>query len=238
MVEVVSIQPYPEQDKNQQSFEESNSFLKLVVSNPTPFTETTDSQVPTYNISSHAFTAKVHEKGNYIYEMTLWDPSHYLACDVFLEITEGNQKNKGRTVICHFPTVNDEELNDFVEKDDTLYGAFMVQFQMKIFEQLFLFCFTHNASTLVIFADDDQSNALGVYHDFLAYEDRTLTSNGTKTKIVIPVNQETFNAWVAFMEEATVEFQQTLWRQQKTNPVIRRYLKMKCSRIRTHKEEN
>ncbi len=163
--------------------------------------------------------------------MTLQDPSHYLACALILEVEESNQEYQGKTVICHFPTLSDEELRDFVEEDEALCDMIMVQFQMKILEQLLLFCASHYASTLVIFADDAQADDLGVYQDFLTYEDQPLTSKGEKTEMVIPADRETFDAWIDFMDDINRKFQQSLWRDQGSNPIIRQYLKMQCARV-------
>ena len=104
----------------------------------------------------------------------------------------------------------DEELYEFVEEDETLYGSLMIQFQMKILEQLFLFCSIHYASTLVVYTDDDQAEALGIYQDFLSYKAQTLTHNGEKTEMVIPVDRKTFEVWIDFMDQINRKFQQSL----------------------------
>lgn len=184
-----------------------------------------------------SFSAEVHVKGPYLYEMILQDPPHYLACDLILEIEENNQGYEERTVICHFPTLSNEELSDFVEGDEALRDMIMVQFQMKILEQLLLFCASHYASTLVIFADDAQADDLGVYHDFLTYEDQTLTSKDEKTEMVIPADRETFYAWIDFMDDINRKFQQSLWRDQRSNPTIRQYLKSQCVRASAHESQ-
>jgi hypothetical protein len=184
-----------------------------------------NSQTPNSNDANASFSAKVCVKGSGLYEMALQDPSHHLKCDLFLEVEDSNQEYEGKVVICHFPNLAGEMLSDFVEEDETLYGGLMIQFQMKILEQLFLFCATHYAATLVIFADDAQADDLGIYEDFLAYQDQTLTSRGEKTEMVIPTNQQNFEAWRGFMRKTTADFQQTLWHDQNISPVIRRYLK-------------
>ncbi|MGV8949302.1 MAG: hypothetical protein ACOH2E_08100 [Candidatus Paracaedibacter sp.] len=212
-------------------------MLYIVPKSPHPSSseassQTSDSNSPALDSDSAraSFTAEIRRKGPGLYEMALQDPSHYLKCDLFLEVEDSNQDYEGRVVICHFPNLAGDGLNTFVEEEETLYGALMVQFQMKILEQLFLFCATHYASTLVIFADDAQADDLGIYEDFLAYEDQTLTSSGEKTEMVIPADRQTFEAWLDFMQKTTADFQQTLWHDQKTSPAIRQYLKMRCIR--------
>lgn len=189
------------------------------------------------NNARASFSAEVRVKGPYLYEMILQDLSHYLTCNLILEVEENNQGYEEKTVICHFPTLSDEELSDFVEGDEALCDMIMVQFQMKILEQLLLFCASHYASTLVIFADDAQADDLGVYQDFLTYEDQTLTSKGEKTEMVIPADRETFDAWIDFMDDINRKFQQSLWHDQRSNPVIRQYLKNQCARASAHEDQ-
>lgn len=205
-------------------------MLYIVPKSPRPSSLDTPSQASDSNDAKASFSAEVHVKGPGLYEMALQDPSHYLKCDLFLEVEDRNQEYEGKVVICHFPNLDGEMLSNFVEEDETLYGALMIQFQMRILEQLFLFCATHYASTLVIFADDAQAEDLGIYEDFLASEDQTLTPKGEKTEMVIPADRQTFEAWLDFMQKTTADFQQTLWHEQKLNPVIRQYLKMHCAR--------
>jgi hypothetical protein len=156
--------------------------------------------------------------------MAIQDSSHGLECNLILEI-EGACEAESGTVICHFPAIADEQLKKFVEEDETLYGMIMVQFQMKVLEQLLLFCANHYASRLIIYTDDEQAEELGIYEDFLVHQDQTLTAQGEKTEMVISVNREIFAAWRDFMAEATIKFAQGLWREQRSNPVIRNYLK-------------
>lgn len=49
--------------------------------------------------------------------------------------------------------------------------------------------------------------------------------------MVIPADRETFDAWIDFMDDINRKFQQSLWRDQGANPIIRQYLKMQCARI-------
>ncbi len=101
----------------------------------------------------------------------------------------------------------------------------MGMFQMKIMEQLLAFCAIHHAANLVIFADDDQANDLGIYRDFLPYKNPSVVSRGERTEIIISADPKTFDAWREFMEDITIKFRQTLWKGQKTNPAIQHYLR-------------
>lgn len=198
------------------------SKLKLVVSNRMPVKE---ADSPSQPVTSKAgFAAEVRNRGPYLYEMAIQDPSHGLECNLILEIEEACEAESG-TVICHFPIIAGEQLKDLVEEDETLYGMIMVQFQMKVLEQLLLFCANHYASRLIIYTDDEQAEELGIYEDFLVHQDQTLTAQGEKTEMLIPVNPEIFAAWLNFMTEATIKFGQELWREQRSNSVIRNYLK-------------
>ncbi|MGV8947885.1 MAG: hypothetical protein ACOH2E_00725 [Candidatus Paracaedibacter sp.] len=233
MVKLINSRTHPIQEPEKDNSPDKKSSkvtrpkLKLVISNPDPVEDTSPQETSgakNENIPS-SFAAEVRVKGPYLYEMAIHDPTHHLKCDLILEVEEPLNETEPGTVICHFPTISDKALNEFIEEDETLYGMLMIQFHTQILEQLFLFCANHYASELMIFADDNQADALGVYHDFLTYKDQTLTHKGEKTEMVIPADRETFDAWIDFMDEINMKFQQALWREQKSNLVIKKYLK-------------
>lgn len=173
-----------------------------------------------------SFRAEVHVKGPNLYVMEAQDLAHFLVCELVLEIQENEATMKdSRDIICHFPKIADEQFRKFVWEDNTLYEILMGVFQMKIMEQLLAFCATHHAANLVIFADDDHTNKLGIYRGFLAHKNPTITPKNEKTEITIPADQKTFDAWLEFMEDMIIRFRQTLWRDQKTNPAIQHYLR-------------
>lgn len=200
--------------------------LRLIVSNSSPLPAPVKPFPGIRNPDATApFTAKVRLRGPWLYEMAVRDPSHYLKCDLTLEVEEAiNEIEPGR-VVCHFPAILDKQLSAFVEEDETLHGMIMIQFQMKVMEQLLLFCGDYSVSHLVIYTDDEQAEELGIYQDFLVHQDQTLTSQGEKTEMVIPTDTETFDDWIGFMEEVKLKFAQELWREQRHNHVIREYLK-------------
>lgn len=201
-------------------------MLKLIVSNADLRAELPPQPQKTITPDSRiSFAAEVRLKGSHLYEMMVQDPSHYLNCDLVLEREESYEEYRGGAVICHFPKISDEQLKEFIEEDDTLYEIIMIQFQMKILEQLLLFCANHHASKLIIYTDDAQAEELGIYQDFLIYQDQTCTENGEQMEMIISTDQQTFDAWVDFMKETNLKFQQELWREQRSNPTIRDYLK-------------
>jgi len=193
--------------------------LKLVVSNSAPVQEApaVSQRVP----STKSFAAKVKKRGANLYELNIRDPFHELGCDLILDIEE----NRGETVaVCHFPAILNKP-NRFLDEDEDLYGAIMLRFQMKVLEQLFLFCIKHNAFQLTIYMDDAEAEGFRIYDDFLSHYDETLTENGEKTEMVIPTDRKTFDKWLGFMAEMTLKIEQDLWRGQRTNPAIRHYFK-------------
>lgn len=199
--------------ENTESIKSSRPHLKLVVSNPDPMLIKGASK-----LTDSGLMATVCANGPNIYEMALEDPRHPLKCDLLLEIDP-------QRVICHFPLICGEELNTLVEEDETLYGIIMIQFQMKILEQLLLFCSNHDASHLVVYTDDDQAICLDIYEDFLTSKDQVLTPGGEKTKMIIAADMVTFDSWIDYMAEVNLKFRQTLWQDQRFNLAIKRYLK-------------
>ena len=193
--------------------------LKLVISNPTPIQEAP--AVSQRVSSTTGFAANVKKRSADLYEMNIQDPFHDLACDLILDIETSMSET---VVVCHFPAILNES-NRFLDEDEDLYGAIMLRFQMKVLEQLFMFCANHNASQLTIYMDDAEAEGFGVYDDFLSHYDEALTENGEKTEMVIPTDRKTFDKWFGFMTEMNLKLEQDLWREQRTNPAIRHYLK-------------
>jgi hypothetical protein len=214
--------PLQRKDSRHSRSRKKFSHLKLVVSNPAPVQEASPSQsMP----SNPGFTAEARKRGVGLYEMNIQDPFHSLECELILDLEKnGNEM----TVVCHFPSILNES-HRLLDEDETLYGIIMVQFQMKVLEQLFMFCTNHNASRLSIYMDDDQAEGFGVYQDFLTHCDETLTENGEQTEMVISTDQKAFDKWRSFMTKTNLEFEQGLWREQRFNPAIRHYLKSRAS---------
>ena len=142
-----------------------------------------------------------------------------------LEVQEDLDGDDEGKVICRFPLINDDSLSDLVMKDETLFGLILVQFQMKVMEQLLLFCSDQCASQLTIYMNDEQAEKFGIYEDFLTHQKQIRTPLRKQTEMVMPTDQEAFDAWVNFMDKTSRNFRQTLWKDQRENPVIRFYLK-------------
>ena len=191
------------------------------------------------NINTQSFfLAEIHKSAPDVYAMEVQDLPHFLACELLLEIQDRTESVQDglppREVICHFPKIFDVELKEFIWGDATLYKIVMVTFQMNILQEILSFCEAHKASKIEIFADNDDE--LGIYKDFLAYEDECKKSIRAESKerevreekrgIVIPVNRETLDAWAGFMKSVTIRFRKMLRNGQKTNPAIQNYLKL------------
>jgi hypothetical protein len=171
------------------------------------------------------FTSKTIYKGPNLYSMEIHDHSHYLNCELVLELEENPDKDAPLAVICHLPEISDEMLNAFIWEDDTLYAITMIQFQMRILKELLTFCTNHYAEKLVMYLEEDLVDEFGIYQDFLVYEDQIQNQEEGLTKMIIPVNSEIMEEWMDFMNQATLRFQQTLWQFQRKNPAIQHYLK-------------
>lgn len=197
------------------------SKLELIVSN---ITHVSDKVMPFQPSTPNGeFRVDVKNIGFNIYEMIVQDPSHFLGCSLTLELEEKLDKAEQRRIICHFPSIYGEKLREFIEEDDTLYEVIMIQ--MKILEELLLFCSSHHASQLIIYTDDTQAEELGVYQEFLIYREQTFMKNSEQTKITIPSNRKTFDAWIEFMQETNLKLDQELWRNQRSSLAVRHYLK-------------
>lgn len=171
------------------------------------------------------FTSEVQMQGPSLYTMVAKDPSHFLECELILEVIKNQDGDDSNVVICHFPNISDEILNAFVWEDDTLYAIVMIQFQLKILKQLFLFCASHFAESLIIYSDDQQAEDLEIYRDFLAYEDLDYEPTNDIMEMRIPTNLCAYEVFVEFMDIITLKFKQSLWQYQRINPAFQQYLK-------------
>ena len=101
----------------------------------------------------------------------------------------------------------------------------MVQFQMKILEQLFAFCENQRVSKLIIYTSDTQVDELEIYREFLFYRGQLPPSKGNQNEISMFVDSQTFESWIDFMNKVTSMFRHVLWQDYRINHTIRRYLK-------------
>ena len=184
---------------------------------------------------SPPFLAKTHEKGENLYVMVVEDQRHLLACDLTLEIQEVSPKRSGaqgkeaspliREVVCDFPGIPVGNFKKFVGNDETLYGALMVGFQLRLMKQLLLFCLARRADRLVIFVEDAEEADLRIYHEFQDHIGNTLLAGNKEAEVIIPTDRETIDAWMTFMVQVDTKLQQGLWRGQKSSKAIRHYLR-------------
>jgi hypothetical protein len=101
----------------------------------------------------------------------------------------------------------------------------MFQFQLKILEQLYLFCEWKEAVKLVLTTHDANLDYLEIYSRFFVSEEQVAMPMGERTRIVIPTDVDIYDEIVDFMDELDKDFCKTLWRDQKENPAFREYLK-------------
>jgi hypothetical protein len=207
------------------SDQKSPPYLKLVVSNP----PSAENKNPPQTINSNTgFTSEIKEKQHPHYTLVASDPFHRLGCEIALEIHDhaNEEEWEPRSVVCHFPDIPGKELNEFIEEDETLYGMIMVQFQLKLLEQLLLFASHQDALNLLVQVDSaSDGHALEVYRSLVTHEDKIPAKTGKKTQMLIPSTVESFDKLIDLVDHINREFRQMLWEDQRNNPAIRDYLK-------------
>lgn len=202
----------------------ATSHLRLVVSNPPPAEE--ENMLLEGN-PNEGFKAEIRKKGDNLYTLFARDAAHCLKCRFDLEMQEDAEDLEPMSVVCHFPDMPAEVLFAMIEEDETLLGMILIQFQVKVLEKLLLFCSEQCASYLFVHTSHvpEEDHALGIYSNLAAYEGLVPTATGNKVQIAIPTTMEPYDKLVDLMDKLNREFRQTLWREQRTNPAIRRYLK-------------
>lgn len=182
------------------------------------------------------FLYDIREVTTDLYVLRCQDFSHRLACEmtlernqrlVYSESLDGDQEGYGFVTVisCDFPPIQIQKLIEKVNGDQYLQEVLLSRFHLNLLEQLLLFSKTKEATHLIITLDNDKSDYLPIYQNFLISEEEIMTSNGEKTEIIIPSDPETYVMVMAFLEKLNQDFQQTLWREQKSNATMRKYLK-------------
>jgi len=166
------------------------------------------------------------------------DYTHELLCEMTLEVKEifVSMEEEGEgggylapIVACSFPPISLQKLNEKTSFDGYLQELLMGQFQLKVLEQLLLFCEQKDAASLMLTLNDTVNDAdldyLKFYRRFLVSEDQVTTPRGEETQIMIPADVGTYDSVVDFMDKIDREFRCALWRGQSINPAFRDYLK-------------
>lgn len=201
-------------------------MLKLIVSQPKSnpkILSVADDVVS--NTHREPFHVNVLSKGPLLFVMTAQDPSHFLSCELILEVVHSPNNNNPTFVVCHFPEIQDDDLYKFIDQDEMLLGLTMIQFQIKILEELYNFSLTHHASNLVIYTDNNSGDDLGIYREFLTTLNETTAKMNTFSEIIFPVCEETNTKRASFMDMVSLKLRQALWQEQRSNYAVKKYLK-------------
>lgn len=195
----------------------SNPPLKLVTS--IAVSEPIHKSTPS---TRHYFTAEIRRRSPDDFIMAARDPFHYLYCELPLKF----EKNEGvLSLICQFPTICDDALVDFIEEDEDLLGMVLISFHMQILKNLFILCAAHTVQKLTLQVTEDQFEGLGIYEEFIKYVDKIPTKRGMTMELIIPFQSNSLEQCDELINTVTMEFRQTLWHDQSSNPAIRAYLK-------------
>lgn len=215
-------------------------MLRLIPHNPEARCQNALSQesktnvIPFQNSSCEGFLFTFQETSPRLYVFNFQDRAHGLSCALTLERQEsfrcfGDETEEGHHFVplmaCDFPYINGQRLKGKVLGDEYLEGIAMLRFQLKILEELLLFCDDKEAAYLILNFNEINLDYLEIYQQFLISEEDVPTARGTQTEIVIATDLETYDEVIDFMDDVDKKFRQALWRDQKTNPAFRQYLK-------------
>jgi hypothetical protein len=165
-----------------------------------------------------------------LYVFRAKDYTRELLCEMTLELKEillslEEEGHLAPVVACSFPSLSLQKLNEKVGFDGYLQRMLMVQFHLKILEQLLLFCEQQDAANLILTVKDADSSSLEIYRRLLVAEEPVNVSGEEQVQVVIPVDGETYDKVIDFMDKIDREFRCALWRGQSINPIFREYLK-------------
>ncbi|MBM3633522.1 MAG: hypothetical protein FJX03_07490 [Alphaproteobacteria bacterium] len=156
-----------------------------------------------------------------------------LTCEMTLELKEAltcspEEGDEGEYLMpilsCNFPRIDTRRFNEKVCWDEYLQGMLMVQFQLKVLEQLFLFCEEKGAVNLMLTFNETNLDYLEIFQRFIISEEQVTIAEDELTIVGIPTHVENYDAVVDFMDDLDKNLYQTMWRDQKVNPAFRNYL--------------
>jgi hypothetical protein len=128
----------------------------------------------------------------------------------------------------NFPTIDMQGLNQIVHNNEYLQGMILIKFQLKILEELLLFAKNKDAGYLFLNFNEANYDYVEIYQRFIVSQESNLSASGEQIELVMPTDVGTYDELIEFMDELEQDFQQSLWSDQKSDPIIRQYLKSKA----------
>lgn len=183
--------------------------------------------------SQDPFLFDFQETSENLYTFIAQDHVHKLTFEMNLERKEvfaysdeegGGEDHLVPVIVCDFPHIDIQKLQEKVLGDQYLQGILMFQFQLKVLEQLLLFCEDKNATHFILNFNEAELDYLEIYRRFAISEEEIISERGEQTEIVISTDVETYDEVIDFMDDVDKKFRQTLWREQKANPAFQKYL--------------
>lgn len=209
-------------------------MLNLIINNSDPLNENISLQEPgtkptIQEVScENSFLFAFQEISPNLYAFNAQNPEHELSWQMSLERKEhftcsGEGCEEASCLVSVmawvFPHIEGQKFQGKALGDGDLQGMLMCRFQLKILDQLLLFCDDKDAATLTIL--DSDLGCVEVYRRFFISEEKVTTARGEQTQIVIPVDIETYDEVLDFIDEIDKELRRLLGRDQNVNPAFR-----------------
>lgn len=168
-----------------------------------------------------------------IFILRVQDTFHELACEFTLELKEsfvpsGGENEEGfikPVLVAHFPSIDSQRFQQRILWDEYLHGMIFITFQLNILEKLLLFCESKHAAYLFLSFHETNLDYLEIFQRFIISQEEVFSAEGELLEIAIPSSVSVYDDLIDLMEEIDHKFRQTLWREQRTNPTYRQYLK-------------
>lgn len=174
---------------------------------------------PPASLPPRSFLADFQEFSPNLYVVRATEIYHELTLEMILELKERFVYSKGEAeeevylapiIACTLPRIDVQKFNEKACQDACFQEILMIQFQLKVLEQLFLFCEEKAAVNLILTMSDSNLDYLEMYRDFFISEEQVITARGEHTEVVIPTDMETYNKVIDFMDQVDKYVCQTL----------------------------
>jgi hypothetical protein len=186
--------------------------------------------------SLESFLFGFQETSDNLYDFHAKDFDHELSCKITLERKEifaySGHEDKNLDLVpaiaCDFPPIDNHKGQEKVFGNAYLRAMTVIQFQLKVLEQLLLFCEDKEAAYLILSFNESNFDNIEIYQRFVVSQEEFITERGKQTELLILTNIKIYDEVTDFMDKVDKQFHQVLWREQRFNQAFRSYLKNHC----------
>lgn len=180
------------------------------------------------------YNSKIIKIGHYNYNISMEDPSHGFTSNIILDFTS-SFVYEGVTLFKEASSGHMAIVKNFIPSGcfsepllnihEDLRELTCLSFLLKVIDYLLHFTASQNASFLILDIEDHQVHELDFLEELISYSEQIITSEGERTLLILSTKIQMYDLLIELRERLEQNFRQFLWQQQRTDSIIRAYLK-------------